>query len=308
MTSHDFGPLVLGGNTFGWSSSRDESFAVLDAFVAAGGRAIDTADVYSAWAPGHSGGESETVLGEWLARRGRRDDVEIHTKVFALETRPGLSAANIRAAVDDSLRRLQTDHLDLYYAHRDDPDVAQEEYVAAFGELVTAGKIRAVGASNFTAGRLRSAIAIAADLGVTPFTVSQDGYSLVRRDFEVTLRDTIAELGLIELPYGALQGGFLTGKYRAGVTVDSVRAGNATKLLDDPRNLALLDALDQVADARRASIAAVALAWLRQQPAVGAPIASARTVEQLPDLVESFTLELTADELEVLSAPTTPLL
>lgn len=306
MTTHDFGSLVLGGNTFGWTSSKEESFAVLDAFVAAGGRAIDTADVYSSWAPGNAGGESETVLGEWLARRGRRDDVEIHTKVFALETRPGLSAANIRAAVDDSLRRLQTDHLDLYYAHRDDPDVAQEEYVAAFGELVAAGKVRAVGASNFSADRLRSAVAIAAELGVTAFTVSQDGYSLVRRDYESTLRDTVAELGLVELPYGALQGGFLTGKYRPGVEVDSARAGNASKLLDDPRNLALLDALDRVADARRTSVAAVALAWLRQQPTVGAPIASARTIEQLPQLVESFDLELSAEELALLGSPTAP--
>lgn len=306
MTTHDFGPLVLGGNTFGWTSSKEESFAVLDAFVAAGGRAIDAADVYSSWAPGNGGGESETVLGEWLARRGRRDDVEIHTKVFALETRPGLSAANIRAAVDDSLRRLQTDHLDLYYAHRDDPDVAQEEYVAAFGELVAAGKVRAVGASNFSADRLRSAVAIAADLGVTGFTVSQDGYSLVRRDYESTLRDTVAELGLVELPYGALQGGFLTGKYRPGLEVDSARAGNASKLLDDPRNIALLDALDRVADARRTSVAAVALAWLRQQPTVGAPIASARTTEQLPHLVESFDLELSAEELALLGSPTAP--
>lgn len=306
MTAHDFGPLVLGGNTFGWTSSRDESFAVLDAFVAAGGRAIDTADVYSAWVPGNSGGESETVLGEWLARRGRRDDVQIHTKVFALEARPGLSAANIRAAVDDSLRRLQTDHLDLYYAHRDDDSVPQEEYVAAFGELVQAGKIRAVGASNFTAERLRSAVAIAADLGVTGFTVAQDGYSLVRRDYETTLRDTVAELGLVELPYGALQGGFLTGKYRPGVEVDSARAGNATKLLDDPRNIALLDALDRVADARGVSVAAVALAWLRQQPTIGAPIASARTVEQLPHLVESFALELSAEELALVGSPTAP--
>lgn len=306
MTTHDFGPLVLGGNTFGWTSSKEESFAVLDAFVAAGGRAIDTADVYSSWAPGNAGGESETVLGEWLGRRGRRDDVEIHTKVFALETRPGLSAANIRAAVDDSLRRLQTDHLDLYYAHRDDPDVAQEEYVAAFGELVAAGKVRAVGASNFSADRLRSAVAIAAELGVTAFTVSQDGYSLVRRDYESTLRDTVAELGLVELPYGALQGGFLTGKYRPGVAVESARAGNASKLLDDPRNLALLDALDRVADARRVSVAAVALAWLRQQPTVGAPIASARTIEQLPQLVQSFDLELSAEELALIGSPTKP--
>lgn len=297
MTDLDFGPLVLGGNTFGWTSSRDESFAVLDAFVAAGGRAIDTADVYSAWAPGNSGGESETILGEWLASRGNRDRVSIATKVFSLEARPGLSRENIRAAVRDSLERLQTDYLDLYYAHRDDESMPQEEYVRAFAELVDEGTIRLVGASNFTAGRLRTAVGMAKELGVTGFTVAQDGYSLVKRGLEQDLVPTLLELGIVELPYGALQGGFLTGKYRPGVAVDSARAGNATKLLDDPRNLELLAVLDDIAAARGVSVTAVSLAWLRQQPSVGAPIASARTTEQLPELVQSFDLELSADEL-----------
>jgi aryl-alcohol dehydrogenase-like predicted oxidoreductase len=297
MTDLDFGPLVLGGNTFGWTSDRDESFAVLDAFVAAGGRAIDTADVYSSWVPGNRGGESETIIGEWIASRGRRDDVVIGTKVFSLAERPGLSAANIRAALDDSLRRLQTDRVDVYFAHRDDPAVAQEEVVAVFDELVRAGKVREAGASNFSADRLASAVGIARAAGQTAFTVAQDPYNLVARDIEHELVPTLVELGVVEQPYSGLASGFLTGKYRPGTRVDSVRAGGAAAYLDEPRNLELLGALDDIAGARGVSVAAVALAWLRQQPAVAAPIASARTVEQLPALVESFGLELTADEL-----------
>lgn len=302
MTNLDLGPLVLGGNTFGWTSDREESFAVLDAFVAAGGRAIDTADVYSAWAPGNSGGESETIIGEWLASRGRRDDVVIGTKVFSLETRPGLSPDNVRAAIDDSLRRLQTDYVDLYYAHRDDESVEQAEVAAVFDELVRAGKVRELGASNFTAERLRSAVQAATDAGLTPYTIAQDAYNLVSRDYETELAPTIAELGIVELPYGALAGGFLTGKYRPGTTVDSARAGGATERLKDPRNVELLAVLDDVAAAHGVSVTAVALAWLRQQPTVGAPIASARTVEQLGDLVQSFTLQLGDDELARLGA------
>jgi aryl-alcohol dehydrogenase-like predicted oxidoreductase len=296
-TTLDFGPLVLGGNTFGWTSDRDETFAVLDAFVAAGGRSIDTADVYSAWVPGNSGGESETLIGEWFARSGRRDDVVIATKVFSLAERPGLSASNVRAAVDDSLRRLQTDRLDLYYAHRDDTEVEQEEYVAVFDELVRAGKVLEVGASNFTADRLRSAVEIARRDGLTPFTVAQDQYNLVDRGFESENRDALLELGVVELPYYGLASGFLTGKYRPGSSVDSARAGGASSYLENPRNVELLGTLDDIAAAHSVSVAAVALAWLRQQPAVAAPIASARTVDQLPALVESFELVLGDDEL-----------
>ncbi|WBU37203.1 aldo/keto reductase [Homoserinibacter sp. YIM 151385] len=302
MTSLDFGPLVLGGNIFGWTSDREESFAVLDAFVAAGGRAIDTADVYSAWAPGNSGGESETILGEWLASRGSREDVVIATKVFSLEARPGLSAANIRAAVDDSLRRLQTDHLDLYYAHRDDESVEQEETVGAFAELVAAGKVHELGASNFTAGRLRSAVEIARDAGLVGYTVVQDHYNLVERGYETALRPTVEELELVELPYSSLASGFLTGKYRPGAEVESARAGGAAKLLEEPRNVELLGTLDEIAAEHGVSVTAVALAWLRQQPTVAAPIASARVVEQLPALLESAELQLSAEELARLGA------
>lgn len=301
MTSLDFGPLVLGGNTFGWTSDRDDSFAVLDAFVAAGGRSIDTADVYSAWIPGNSGGESETIIGEWLAQSGKRDQVVIGTKVFSLAERPGLSAANIAAAVDDSLRRLKTDYIDLYYAHRDDDSVDQLEYVTAFDALVKAGKVREVGASNFGPDRLAAAVAIAKDAGLTPFTVAQDKYSLVERGIEATLVPTLTELGLTELPYSALASGFLTGKYRVGATVDSPRAGGASAYLDDSRNVELLVTLDDIARDHGVEVAAVSLAWLRSRPTVGAPIASARTTEQLPSLVESFGLVLTDDELLTLA-------
>lgn len=303
MTSTDLGPVVLGGNVFGWTADREASFAILDAFVAGGGRSIDTADVYSAWVPGNTGGDSEQIIGEWVASRGNRDAVHIATKVYSLEERPGLSAANLAAAVDDSLRRLQSDYIDLYYAHRDDESVAQEEYVAAFDALVTAGKVREVGASNFEADRLRSAVQIAKDAGQTPFTVAQDRWSLVERGIEQTLEPTLRELGITELPYSSLASGFLSGKYRVGATVESARAGAAGKYLDKPANVELLGALDEIAAAHGAAVPSVALAWLRAQEVVGAPIASARTLDQLAPLLH--VVDLGADEVERLSTITT---
>ena len=297
MTSHDFGPVVLGGNVFGWTADRDESFAVLDAFVAGGGRAIDTADVYSAWIPGNSGGESESIIGEWIESRGNRAQVSIGTKVFSHAERPGLSAANIAAAVDDSLRRLRTDYIDLYYAHRDDDTVAQEEYVAALDALVKAGKVRTLGASNFTASRLRSAVEIATAEGLTPFTFAQDQWSLVERGIESSLVPTLAELRITELPYSSLASGFLSGKYRAGVTVDSPRAGGASKYLAS--HGAVLPVLDELAAAHGSTVTSIALAWLRSQSVVGAPIASARAVDQVPALLE--VVELSSEELARLS-------
>ncbi len=306
MTDLNLGPVVLGGNVFGWTSDRDESFAVLDAFVAGGGRSIDTADVYSAWIPGNSGGESETIIGEWLARRGRRDDVSIGTKVFSFASRPGLSPANVRAAIDDSLTRLQTDYVDIYYAHRDDESVPQEDVLAVFDELTTAGKIRVAGASNFSADRLRTAAAIAKTHGWAGFEVAQDQWSLVERGIESTLVPTLTELGITELPYSSLASGFLTGKYREGTSVESQRRATGEKYLAEPRNRALLTVLDEIAASYGVSVTAVSLAWLRQQPVVGAPIASARTAEQLPDLLQSATLELTVDELVQIGSPTSP--
>ena len=288
---------------FGWTADRDESFAVLDAFVAGGGRSIDTADVYSAWVGGNTGGESETIIGEWMASRGNRDQVSIATKVFSHAERPGLSAANIAAAVDDSLERLQTDSIDLYYAHGDDEDVAQEEYVAAFDTLVRIGKVRVVGASNFSAARLRCAIDIAAAASLTPFAVAQDQWSLVERGIEHALVPTLADLGVVELPYSSLASGFLSGKYRAGAVVDSARAAGAGAYLNDPRNVELLGALDELAETHGSAVSSVALAWLRAQSVVGAPIASARTVEQLPALLD--VVQLTEAEIARLSAITT---
>lgn len=298
----DLGPVVLGGNVFGWTADKEASFAILDAFVAGGGRSIDTADVYSEWVPGNSGGDSEVIIGEWLASRGNRDQVHIATKVFSKSSRPGLSPANIAAAVDESLQRLQTDHLDLYYAHRDDQDVPQEDYLAAFDALVTAGKVRAVGASNFTADRLRSAAAVAADAGLTPFTYAQDQWNLVERGIESTLVPTLADLGVTELPYYGLASGFLTGKYRPGTEVDSARAGGASKYLSSAANVELLRVLDELAATHSASVAAVSLAWLRAQSVVGAPIASASRVEQVAGLLE--VVPLTEDEVARLSAVT----
>lgn len=302
MTALELGPTVLGGNVFGWTADQATSFAILDSFVAAGGRAIDTADSYTHWIQGNSGGESETIIGNWLTRRGRRDDVVIATKVFSLPARAGLGPANIAAAVDDSLRRLQTDYVDVYFAHRDDPEVAQEDYLAAFDALVRAGKVRELGASAFTADRLRSAAAVAKANDLTPFTLAQDEWNLVSREIEKERVPAIAELGLTEISSSSLARGFLSGKYRPGVDVASARAPRAGAHLDDPRNLELLTALDDLAAAHKSTVASVSLAWLRAQPVVGAPIASARTLEQLPSLLD--VVDLKPDEVARLSAIT----
>ncbi|MGN6444973.1 aldo/keto reductase [Amnibacterium sp.] len=306
MTALDLGPLVLGGNVFGWTTDRDTGFRVLDAFVEGGGRAIDTADVYVAWLPGNAGGESETIIGEWMASRGNRDDVVIATKVGSLPARKGLSAATIEAAVEDSLRRLRTDRIDLYFAHVDDPAVPQEETLAAFDRLVQAGKVREIGASNFSADRLRTAAAIAAAEGLTPFTVAQDKWSLVERGIEQELVPALEELGIVEIPYSSLASGFLTGKYRPGTATESARAERAGGYLDDPRNVDLLDVLDAVAADHGTSVTAVALAWLAAQRTVAAPIASARTPEQVADLLAASRVALTPQDLEQLSAATEP--
>lgn len=298
----DVSRLCLGANVFGWTADRDASFAVLDAFAAAGGDFLDTADSYMWRAPGNSGGESETIIGEWFAARGNRDDVVVATKVGSLPTRPGLSAANINAAVEDSLRRLQTDHIDLYWAHRDDPDTPQEETLAAFDTLQRAGKVRAIGASNFSAERLQSALAISAREGLAAYVALQPHYNLLERaEFESTLAPVLAAHGLSCLPYYGLAKGFLTGKYRPGsAEVDSPRAEGARVYLDK-RGLRVLAALDEVAAAHGVPVAAVALAWLAAQPTVAAPLASARTVEQLSALLPVLQLELTAAEVEDLS-------
>jgi aryl-alcohol dehydrogenase-like predicted oxidoreductase len=299
----DVSRLCLGANVFGWTADRDTSFAILDAYVAAGGNVVDTSDSYMWRVPGNSGGESESIIGEWLATRGSRDRMVIATKVGSLPSRRGLSAATITAAAEDSLRRLRTDRIDLYYAHRDDPQVPQEETLAAFDGLVRAGKVRALGASNFSAARLRSALQISAREGLAAYVALQPHYNLLERtEFETEMAPVLAAEGLACLPYYGLAKGFLTGKYRPGTDVRSARAEGAMAYLDE-RGLAVLAVLDEIAAARRVPVAAVALAWLADQPTVAAPIASARTPEQLADLLPVLDLHLTADEVASLRDP-----
>jgi aryl-alcohol dehydrogenase-like predicted oxidoreductase len=302
-TDLDVFPLCLGGNVFGWTADRDESFAVLDGYLAGGGNFIDTADVYMAPVPGNSGGESETIIGEWTAARGNRDEVVIATKVSKMPGLEGLDRETILAATEGSLGRLGTDHIDLLYAHADDPDTPLEETLGAFGELIEAGKVRHVAASNYSAERLAEALAVAEREGLPRYVALQPEYNLVEREYETDGQRELCEReGLACFPYYALASGFLTGKYRpGGDTGDSPRAGGAAKYLD-ARGEAVLAALDEVAAAHDAQVAAVALAWLRSQPTVAAPIASARNAEQLAPLLESAALELDASELDALSS------
>ena len=277
-------PLSLGGNVFGWTATKEESFKVLDRFVDLGGNFIDTADVYSAWKEGNSGGESESIIGEWMASRGNRSKMVIATKVAKLPTKPGLSPANIASAVKDSLRRLRTDYIDLYYAHEDDEKVSQEEYLTTFDQLVREGKVRYLGASNFSAERLKSATQISSDGNLASFIALQNQYNVLERDeYERSMIPTLEELGISSIPYFGLARGFLTGKYREGVKVDSVRA-KGVETYQNERGWSIIERLERIAKEKSTTISAVALAWLRAQPTVIAPIASARTVEQLEEI------------------------
>lgn len=294
-------PLCLGGNVFGWTADAPTSESVLDAYVAAGGNFLDTADYYPAWVPGNVGGESETIIGEWMRKRGNRDSLVVATKVAMLDGVKGLSAKSIRTGCDNSLRRLGVDTIDLYYAHQDDPTVPMEETLGAFDSLVREGKVRHLGASNFTAERLTQALEMSARNGLAAYSVLQNHYNLVQRgDYEGPLRDVVARHGLVSVPYFSLAKGFLTGKYRDGVAVESVRAQGASAYLDD-RGRGVLGVLDAVAARHGASVASVALAWLAAQPTVAAPIASARTVDQLRDIADFPQLALSVDEIEALS-------
>jgi aryl-alcohol dehydrogenase-like predicted oxidoreductase len=300
----DVYPLALGGNVFGWTADEDQSFAVLDAYTAAGGNFVDTADTYSAWVEGNSGGESETVIGRWLARSGRRDEVVLATKVGAHPQFRGLKAATIKKAAEASLRRLGTDRIDLYYSHFDDPDTPVEEIVTALDALVKEGKVRALGASNISPERLAASLDFAEREGLTRYEILQPHYNLVERDhYEGPLADLVAARGLSAAPYYGLAAGFLTGKYRPGAAgVGSAREGRAAAYLRQERGPKVLAALDEVAAAHGAEPATVALAWLAAQPTVVAPIASARTVEQLPALIASTGLKLEPAEVAALSA------
>ncbi len=295
-------PYVLGGNVFGWTADESESMAVLDAYADAGGQMIDTADVYSAWVPGHGGGESERIIGSWLASRGNRDRVRIATKVGRLESAPGLSRASVRAGVEGSLRRLRTDHIDVYFAHFDDPDTPLEETMSALDELVREGKVGHLAASNYAPDRLAEALNVAAANGWASFEVFQAHYNLVRRArFEADYRDLLLTRDVPALAYYSLAQGFLTGKYRdAADDSGTARTASALRHLDE-RGRAVLAVLDEVSAAHRVSPAAVALAWLREQPSVAAPVASARTVAQLKELEQVRGLRLAHDEISALT-------
>ena len=293
-------PLCLGGNVFGWSANKEESFAVLDAYAAHGGNFIDTADMYSEWAPGNTGHDSEAIIGEWMKARGNRSEMVIATKVAKLSTRPGLAANNIAAAIDESLAALQTDYVDLYYAHEDDVNTPLEESLQAFDATVKSGKVRYIAASNYSADRFSAALDVSRINNFASFVAIQNMYNLVERNpYESEIAPVVVAEGLSGIPYFGLARGFLTGKYREGVTIDSVRAGGVTSY-QNPDGYAVVDALEKIAASHNGSIAAVALAWLRAQPSISTPIASARTVEQLEDIVA--VLHLTDEEITSLNS------
>ncbi len=292
-------PLCLGGNVFGWSADESQSHDVLDSYTSHGGNFIDTADVYSEWKDGNKGGDSEAIIGSWLKKRGNRSEVVIATKVAKLSTRPGLSAANIKAAVDDSLKRLQSEYIDIYYAHEDDQNTPLEETLAAFDEIVKSGKVRYIAASNYNSARLKEAIAISKSNNFAQYIAIQNHYNLLeRKEYESDMAPALKELGLSGIPFFALARGFLSGKYRKGATIESVRAGGVASYLNDA-GYALLEKFDVLAKSHNASVSAIAIAWLRAQPTISAPIASARTVAQLNEIVPI--VNLTSEELASLT-------
>lgn len=297
-------PLALGGNVFGWTADEKTSFAVLDAFVDAGFNLVDTADIYSNWVPGHTGGESETVIGRWLRAGGRRDRVVLATKLGKPmgDGRTGLSRRWMRQAVEDSLRRLQTDRIDLYQSHDDDPATPLEETMAAFGELVTEGKVRAIGASNFTAARLAEANAVAARLGVPRYEALQPLYNLVERPaYEAELQPLCVREGIGVINFFGLARGFLTGKYRSEADLAKSTRGEGVRRYLNDHGRRVLAALDTVAARHGATPAQVALAWQMAQPGITAPIASATSVAQLQELLGAARLALSAEDLQALA-------
>lgn len=298
-------PLVLGGNVFGWTADRDRSFEILDRFVEAGFETIDTADVYSGWVPGNSGGESEAILGEWMRSRGNRDRIILITKMGGeIDGHKGLSAANVQRAAEASLKRLQTDYIDVYFSHFPDPETPHEETLAAYQKLIEAGKVRIVGASNFDGDQLRQALDASAANNLPRYEIIQPRYNLYDRDgFEGPLRDiAIAEeLGVIT--YSSLASGFLSGKYRSEADLSQSQRGGGIKRYLNERGMRILDALDQVAARHNAEPADVALAWVIVSEGVTAPISSATSVEQLDTLVRAPTLAsaLSKEDIELLN-------
>ncbi len=302
--------MCLGGNVFGWTADERASFDVLDAFVAAGGNFIDTADVYSRWAPGHRGGESETVIGRWLARRKFRDDVVIATKVGMDmgDGNVGLSRRWIERAVEDSLRRLGTDYIDLYQAHKDDAQTLLEESLGAFDALVRAGKVRHIGASNYEAPRLAAALDVSRDGGLARYVSLQPLYNLMdRAGFEQALQPLCVQQGIGVFPYYGLASGFLTGKYRTAADAGkSARGPGVVKKYLDARGLRVLDALDAAARATGATPAKLSIAWLLSRPAITSALVSATSVSQLEEIVAGADLALDADTIAALDAASAP--
>ena len=301
--------ICLGGNVFGWTVDEAESFRLLDAAFDAGLTFIDTADVYSRWAPGHAGGESETILGRWFARSGKRGGVTLATKVGMDmgDGKKGLKANYIRQAVEDSLRRLQTDHIDLYQAHQDDKETPLEETLGAFTELVTQGKVRFIGASNYSGARLAEALETGEKNGLARYISLQPHYNLVEREeFERDLLPVVKRYELGVIPYFSLAAGFLTGKYRSAQDADNAARGKSVKKYLTDWGFSVVAALDEVANADGSTPARVALAWLMAQPGVTAPIASATSEKHVADLAEAAKLKLDAGSIEKLNAVSAP--
>jgi aryl-alcohol dehydrogenase-like predicted oxidoreductase len=296
-------PFALGGNVFGWTIDKAKSFEVLDAFAAAGFQFIDTADVYSLWVPGNTGGESESILGEWMDSRKNRKQIIIATKLGKPmgTDKKGLSARYIREAVEASLTRLKTDYIDLYQSHDDDPDVPLEETMHAFNELIREGKVRAIGASNFTAERFRKANQTSQAHGYARYETLQPSYNLYDRSIEKDLQPLCVQEQVSLIPYYSLASGFLTGKYRSETDLKkSVRGGGVKKYMDT-KGMHILSALDKISEKYKSTPATIAIAWLMAQPAVAAPIASATNAGQLRDLLRAVDLQLDAESLEILS-------
>jgi aryl-alcohol dehydrogenase-like predicted oxidoreductase len=297
-------PLMLGGNVFGWTADEATSLAVLNRFLDGGGTLVDTADIYSAWAPGHQGGESESVIGAWLARSGRRDEVLIATKFGMVRGGEGtdISPSHLAVAVEASLRRLRTDRIDLYFVHRDDPSQPLEPLLRALDGLVKQGKLRAIGASNFSAARLAEALEISRREGLAAFDVLQPGYNLLDRDFEAELQPLCEAHGLAVVPYFAIGAGFLTGKYRREEdAAGRARAGRVKAYMNE-RGWRMLEVMDAIGRDTGATLAQIALAWLAAQPTIAAPIASATSVVQLNELLGALSLTLTPVQLEALTS------
>jgi aryl-alcohol dehydrogenase-like predicted oxidoreductase len=300
-------PLVFGANVFGWTTDERTSFSLLDAFVDQGLNFVDTADGYSHWAEGNQGGESETIIGKWFKQSGKRDKIVLATKVGMWKTRPGLSAANIEAAINDSLRRLQTDYIDVYFSHLDDDKTPFEETLGAYQKLVKAGKVRVIGASNFTGKRLEAALKVSKELGLPAYQVLQPEYNLYDREgYETDLEPVAQAHKLAVVTYFSLASGFLSGKYRS--KADAAK-GARSALVDkyfNERGLRIVDALVEVAKRNGTTAATVALAWIIARPSVTAPIASATSVEQLESLAAATRLQLSAEDLTLLTEASAP--